>query len=97
MMKTIERENFRIALMSVAAANRSRFGLGVPHFKLHVANLAYEDVTNEDVERELEWMAERELLDEVPNSLSPGNRLWHLSEKGQAILKAKNETRDARE
>lgn len=88
-MNAAQKEKFREALLQVADANLSRFGLGVSAFKLHVSNFGFEDVSAEDVEREVEWLTEKELLDEVPSKLSFGNRLWRLSETGRRILAAK--------
>jgi hypothetical protein len=78
LMNTITRQKFREALLAVAKANKSRYGLNASAFKLHVANFGFDDALADEVERELEWLTEKGFLEEATNKISLGNRLWRL-------------------
>jgi hypothetical protein len=86
MMEGQELENFRKALLQVAAANLSRFGLGVSAFKLHVSAFGFDEVSAKEVEVELDYLKGKTYLDEIPKALSPENRLWRISAGGRDFL-----------
>lgn len=85
-MSGLELENFRHAILKVAQANESRFGLGVDAFKLHVAAYGFTSVSAADVRREAEYLADKKLLREVNKTLSPENRVWQLTAEGRDYI-----------
>lgn len=85
-MKGQELENFRKALLEVAGANLSRFGLGAQAFKLHVSNFGFENASLEQIQTELDYLAEKQLLAEVQKVLSPESRLWRITAAGRDFL-----------
>jgi hypothetical protein len=87
-MNATEKENLRRAILTVADANLSRYGLSVVAFKLHVSNLGFPEASAEQIQPEVQYLAEKELLVEVPKHLSPENRLWRITAKGRDFIAA---------
>ena len=87
-MNATERENLRRAILTVADANLSRYGLSAVAFKLHVSNLGFPEVTVQQLEPEIAYLQDRQFLAEVQKHLSPENRLWRITANGATKLRS---------
>jgi hypothetical protein len=85
-LNAIERENLRRAILTVADANLSRYGLSVTAFKLHVSNLGFPEVSLEQLRPEIDYLVEKELMAAVAKHLSPENQLWRITAQGRDFL-----------
>jgi hypothetical protein len=85
-VNAIELENFRLAILKVAAANLSRWGLGLVGFKLHVARFGFNETTVAEIGPEVDYLAGKGLMEPVAKHLSPENRAWRITPAGRDFL-----------
>lgn len=85
-MKGEQLETFRLALLKVAAANLSRWGMPLVGFKLHVARFGFIDAKTEEISPEVDYMVGKGLMEEVAKHLSPENRAWRITPAGRDYL-----------
>lgn len=76
---------FREALLSVADANGSRYGLSVSSFTLFARRFGFQETT-QTTERELDYLTDKRLLAEVPKAISPEVRAWRITAEGRDYL-----------
>ncbi len=81
---------YRQALLAVADANGSRFGLTAPTFTLFARQFGFEETTPV-AERELDYLVDKGLLAEVPQTISPEVRAWRITATGRDFLAGKDE------
>ena len=88
-MNAEQKELFRLAILRVLDANRTRFGLGpaaVGH-ALAIYGFGAKEVGNGDgVQEELEYLSGKELVEEVRRTVSRENRCWRITADGIAFL-----------
>jgi hypothetical protein len=85
-MTSDQKELFRVAVLRVFAANKTRFGLGLPAVA-HLATLfGFTDVAPEETAEAVEYLEHKQLLAEVPKTISPENRAWRITPAGVAFL-----------
>lgn len=89
-MTAAQRENFRLALLSVAHANGSRYGLPVASFALFARRFGFDEAPAIG-ERELDYLTDKGLLAEVPKPISPEVRAWRITAAGRDFLAGKDE------
>jgi hypothetical protein len=85
-MTTEERERFRVGVLSVLDANRTRFGLGVSAVRLLVGTFGFEGVAAEEVRDAIEYLEGKGLVEEVLKQVSRENRCWRITAAGVGFL-----------
>jgi hypothetical protein len=79
-------ELFRLAILKIADANRTRFGLTKTAF-IHVLPMYGFQVTDaEQLEEAIDYLVRKGLFVEVLKSVSRENRAWRITEGGIAFL-----------
>lgn len=84
-MTASQRELFRHALLEVAEANGSRYGLTAEAFALLVARFGFRPGKGE-AEMELGYLTDKGLLAEVPKVLSPEVVAWRITATGRDFV-----------
>jgi len=85
-MNTQQKELFRVALLRVFDANRTRFGFGIEAAR-HLAGLfGFVFPDREDTAAAIDYLARKQLLEEVAKRISPENRAWRITGAGIAFL-----------
>lgn len=91
-MSPQRREQLQLSILVVLDANHTRFGLPIDAVTLHASGYGFPALKREQVEIELEYLAEKGLTQTVGKTLEPANRAWartaagrdYLSERGKA-------------
>lgn len=84
-MKPEQRELFRHALLRVADANDTQFGLSIRAFQVHVHAFAFTPDL-EETRRELEYLEEKGFLKVPAKNISPENKTWKITAAGRDEL-----------
>ena len=85
-MNAAQKELFRLAVLRVFDANRTRFGLGLEAVR-HLAGLfGFVFPDREDTAEAIDYLARKQFLAETPKPISPENRVWRITEAGIAFL-----------
>jgi hypothetical protein len=85
-MNTDQRELFRLAVLRVFGSNRTRFGLSVEAIR-HLAGLfGFVFPGREETADAIDYLARKQLLEEIPKQISPENRVWRITGPGLAFL-----------
>ncbi|MGA2867077.1 MAG: hypothetical protein ABSF95_21585 [Verrucomicrobiota bacterium] len=85
-MNSQQKELFRLALLRVFGANKTRFGLGLEAVCHFVAIFGFASPDRDQAADAIDYLARKQLLEEVPNPVSPENRLWRITGPGIAFL-----------
>jgi hypothetical protein len=81
------REVLQKAILRVLDANHTRFGLDLDAVTLWVSNEGFPRLKSDEVERELEYLAEKRICaGNGPKALEPANRVWKLTAAGRDFL-----------
>ena len=83
-----QRELLRTAILRVFEANNTRFGLGVPAVCHALGIFGFPAADSRAVQDEVEYLADRGLVEEVLKKISRENRAWRISQEGLAFLDA---------
>jgi hypothetical protein len=85
-MSSQQQELFRLALLRVFDANRTRFGLGIEAVR-HLAGLfGFVFPDREATAEAIDYLAGKQFLEEVAKRISPENRAWRITAAGIAFL-----------
>lgn len=84
-MSPEQREALRAAILLTLDANQTRFGLAAPAIAVHLIPQGFKAEPKE-VERELDYLADKQLAEPVKRSLSPENRAWRINAAGRDWL-----------
>ena len=84
-MTAPSREQFRQALLEVAEANGSRYGLPTDALRLLVRRFGF-SVGAREVEAELSYLSDKGLMAEVPKAISPEVPAWRITAAGRDLL-----------
>lgn len=92
-MKAEELENFRLAILRVMDANRTRFGLGLVAIGYHLnqygfsaGNCGGPEKYAELLADEIDYLTNKQLVEEVLKTVSRENRAWRLTREGIAFI-----------
>lgn len=80
-----QRELFRVALLRVLDANQTRFGLRAAALQMHVVQFGFTPDLY-DVQRELEYLADKTWAAPVVKEMSPENKTWRITAAGRDWL-----------
>lgn len=86
MMNPQLREKLQEAILRVLDANHTRFGLGVDAVTLHASCEGFAKLHRAQVEIELEYLAEKGLVEPVGKTLEPAHRVWKRTAAGRDYL-----------
>jgi len=81
-----ELENFRVALLRVLDANRTRFGLGVPALGHLVMVYGFTAQEGDVIKDQVDYLCSKGLAEEVLKVVSRENRAWRITDQGTAFL-----------
>ena len=84
-MTSEQKEIFRLAILRVLDANRTRFGLSVPAITTHLAQFGFTP-TREVVCDEFDYLITKNLVEEALKIVSKENRAWRLTDAGLRFL-----------
>jgi len=85
-MNAEQKELFRLAVLRVFGANRTRFGLSVEAAR-HLAGLfGFVFPGREETAEAIAYLAGKQFLEEVAKRISPENRAWRITGPGIAFL-----------
>jgi len=85
-MKAEQKEIFRLAVLRVFDANRTRFGLGIEGAR-HLAGLfGFVFPDRDETGEAIDYLARKQLIEEVTKRISPENRAWRITSEGIAFL-----------
>ncbi len=84
-MTAEQRELFRLALLRVAEANDTRWGLLAQAFAIHANQFGFSAKLDETM-RELEYLEEKGFLKMPGKNISPENRAWKITAAGRDEL-----------
>jgi len=85
-MNSQQREMFRMACLRVMAANETRFGLGIEAVCHLASRFGFASPDAREAEEAIHYLARKKLLEEVPKTVSPENRVWRITCAGIAFL-----------
>lgn len=85
-MKPEQRELFRLAILRILDANRTRFGLGVPAIGHLMAQFGFPSPSSQVVAEEVDYLAGKRLVEEVLKEVSRENRAWRITTEGIAFV-----------
>jgi hypothetical protein len=86
-MNADQKELFRIALLRVLDANRTRFGLALPALCLMVRQFGFAAQPNDPrALDEIDYLTRKGLLEEAAKPISAENRAWRITGAGIAFL-----------
>jgi hypothetical protein len=85
-MNAMQKEVFRRAVLSVLDANRTRFGLGVNAIALTLSAYGFAKTADDEVADALDYIAAKNLCEEVTKTISKENRAWRITSAGIAFL-----------
>lgn len=86
----MEREQLRLSLLRFLESNPTRWGLSSELLTQMARSEGRQGLKLQDVERELEYLKDKGLCEEIPKVLSPEVRTWRISAQGRDYL-ASNE------
>jgi len=89
-MTAEQRELFRLAILRVLDANRTRFGLSVQAMIHMLPMFGFSGAKEENVLDDIEYLSRRELVSEVLKVVSKENRCWRISQAGIGFLDARS-------
>jgi hypothetical protein len=88
-MNPEQSELFRLAILRVMDANRTRFGLGLPAIGFHLNQFGFNAANCGGAENftglladEIDYLAGKQLVEEVLKTVSRENRAWRISPLG---------------
>ena len=84
-MNPTEREQARLSLLRYLAANRGRFGMVVAMLRQYLAAEG-SLLSPAEIEAELVYLADKEMVAETTKSISPENRAWRITAAGRDYL-----------
>lgn len=82
-LSSTDREQLRLSLLRFLEANNSRFGLPSEFLLQRARAEGRSLLTLDQVEAELDYLAQKGLVDEVLKSISPERRAWRISAAGR--------------
>jgi hypothetical protein len=88
-MSSQRREQLQLSILMVLDANYSRFGLPLDAVTLHVSGYGFAGIVRDQVETELDYLAEKGLVENVDKTLEPANRAWRRTAAGRDFLSAR--------
>ena len=88
------KENFRLAILRVMDANRTRFGLGIVALGHALRNWGFNagdfggemKAMYEAIADELQYLGDKGLIEEALKVISKDNRAWRITEKGIGFI-----------
>ena len=88
-MNAIQLENFRTALLNVLEQRASdRFGLNVNAVQIFLNTEGFRGSRREDINAELQYLADKQLVTTVGKVISPENTCWRITAAGRDELAA---------
>jgi hypothetical protein len=84
-MSPEQRELFRLALLRIAEANDTRYGLSAQAFAIHANPFGFTPALGDTV-RELEYLQQKGFLQISAKAISPENRQWKITATGRDEL-----------
>lgn len=85
-MTSQQKELFRLAVLRVFAANKTRFGLGLPAVSHLAAVFGFASLDPDDTAAAVDYLEHKKLLAEVDKTISSENRAWRITPAGIAFL-----------
>ena len=85
-MNASDREQLRLSLLRFLDENKTRFGIAQSLLFQQAKNEGRSSLTITDVEFELEYLAEKQLVFEPVKLLSPELRSWKITAGGRDFL-----------
>jgi hypothetical protein len=82
------REQLRISLLRFLSANPSKFGLPVKFLTTHAKMEGRPQLTQDQVEAELTYLADKGLVAELTKAISPEVRSYRITAEGRDYLAA---------
>lgn len=93
-MNAQQRENLRIALLTVLSSLSGRFGLNLSALTLHVSAFGFAQIKSDEVEAEIQYLTDKGLISEVAKTVSPENQAWRINASGRDFLAARGVTNE---
>ena len=81
-MNARDLEQLRLSLLRYLDENPTRFGLPAARLRQNAVNEGFE-VSAREVERELDYLVEKNLAAPVSKEVSPENRAWKITAAGR--------------
>ena len=93
-MNSDQKELFRLAILRVLDANRTRFGFGVSEIAMHLFSAGFNrrNFNNDEaafraaILDQLEYLTEKGLIEEPRKLISGENRTWKIAPAGIAFI-----------
>jgi hypothetical protein len=85
-MSSQQKELFRLAVLRVFSANKTRFGLGPEAICHLVAVFGFPSPGLEPTADAIDYLARKQFLEEVGKPISPENRVWRITSTGIGFL-----------
>lgn len=85
-MNAQQREVFRLAILGVVNANRTRFGLSSEAIGLHLGMFGFAHSSDDDRLDALDYLQGKAMVEEVTRPVSAENRAWRITTTGIAYL-----------
>ena len=84
-MTAADRELFRLAILRVLDANRTRFGLSPAAIRIHVQQFGF-GPKPEDVQAGLDYLEGKGFVFVPSKAISPENQTWKITDAGEIEL-----------
>jgi hypothetical protein len=85
-MTAEDREQLRLSLLRFCAENRTRFGSSSGLLHQRARNEGRSELTKDEVEAELDYLAEKGLIANAVKMISPEMRAWKITPEGRDYL-----------
>ena len=82
-MQAQQREQLRLSLTRFLDANPTRFGLSTDLLWQMARNEGRPKLTREEIEAELQYLADKDYATEAVKEVSPENRAWRITAAGR--------------
>jgi hypothetical protein len=96
-MNSEQKELFRLAMLRVFDANRTRYGLGIVAIAHHLTPFGFgaKDFKGADefyaaIEDELQYLCDKNFAEEALKNISAENRAWRITRDGIAFVDRHN-------
>ena len=84
-MNSLQRENFRRAILMVMDANQGPHGVGLPALRLLVGHYGFYP-SSEDTQFEVEYLIDKGMVANLTKTISPENRFYRITASGRDFL-----------
>ena len=85
-MNTIQREQIRLSLLRCLDANPTRWGLANALLLQMIRSEGFSRLDEERLRAELQYLADRRLVERIPKHLSPENECWRITADGRDFV-----------